>query len=71
MNECINILINVCVSAGDENNRQVVMRILYHISIDDRSKDMFVYTDCIPQVHRQEYELLTLTFILTLIFLQG
>ena len=28
------------------------MRILYHISIDDRFKGMFVYTDCIPQVQR-------------------
>lgn len=26
------------------------MRVLYHISIDDRFKGMFVYTDCIPQV---------------------
>lgn len=40
----------ICCRAGDENNRQVAMRILYHISIDDRFKGMFVYTDCIPQV---------------------
>lgn len=40
----------VCCSAGDENNRQIAMRILYHISIDDRFKGMFVHTDCIPQV---------------------
>uniref|UniRef100_A0A8C6PJ18 Kinesin-associated protein 3b n=1 Tax=Nothobranchius furzeri TaxID=105023 RepID=A0A8C6PJ18_NOTFU len=35
---------------GDENNRQVAMRLLYHISMDDRFRGMFVYTDCIPQV---------------------
>lgn len=40
----------VCCRAGDENNRVVAMRILYHISIDDRFKGIFVYTDCIPQV---------------------
>lgn len=41
----------MCVShSGDENNRQVALRILYHMSIDDRFKGMFVYTDCIPQV---------------------
>lgn len=26
------------------------MCILYHISVDDRFKSMFAYTDCIPQV---------------------
>lgn len=26
------------------------MRVLYHVSMDDRFKGMFVYTDCIPQV---------------------
>lgn len=35
---------------GVESNRQIVVPILYHISIDDRFKGMFVYTDCIPQV---------------------
>uniref|UniRef100_A0A673BUE5 Kinesin associated protein 3 n=1 Tax=Sphaeramia orbicularis TaxID=375764 RepID=A0A673BUE5_9TELE len=41
---------------GDENHRQVAMRILYHISIDDRFKAMFVYTDCIPQLMHMLYE---------------
>lgn len=35
---------------GVESNRQIVIPILYHISMDDRFKGMFVYTDCIPQV---------------------
>uniref|UniRef100_A0A8C2X972 Kinesin-associated protein 3b n=1 Tax=Cyclopterus lumpus TaxID=8103 RepID=A0A8C2X972_CYCLU len=34
----------------------VSMRILYHISIDDRFKGMFVYTDCIPQLMQMLYE---------------
>uniref|UniRef100_A0A6Q2WPS2 Kinesin-associated protein 3b n=1 Tax=Esox lucius TaxID=8010 RepID=A0A6Q2WPS2_ESOLU len=35
---------------GDENHKQIAMCILYHISVDDRFKSMFAYTDCIPQV---------------------
>uniref|UniRef100_A0AAZ3SM92 Kinesin-associated protein 3b n=1 Tax=Oncorhynchus tshawytscha TaxID=74940 RepID=A0AAZ3SM92_ONCTS len=35
---------------GDENHKQMAMCILYHISVDDRFKSMFAYTDCIPQV---------------------
>lgn len=27
-----------------------VLGILYHISMDDKSKSMFTYTDCIPMV---------------------
>ncbi len=54
------VFVNVNCHAGDETNRQVAMRILYHISIDDRFKSMFVYTDCIAQVQwdplKTEYE---------------
>lgn len=35
---------------ANENYKQVAMCILYHISMDDRFKSMFAYTDCIPQV---------------------
>lgn len=45
-------LVCVCVS-GDEAQRQIAMCILYHISMDDRFKSMFAYTDCIPQVRDQ------------------
>lgn len=45
-------LLCVCVS-GDEAQRQIAMCILYHISMDDRFKSMFAYTDCIPQVRDQ------------------
>ncbi|KAG7526402.1 kinesin-associated protein 3-like [Solea senegalensis] len=41
---------------GDENHRQIVMRTLYHISMDDRFKGMFVYTDCIPQLMQMLFE---------------
>uniref|UniRef100_A0A3Q0QUF9 Kinesin-associated protein 3b n=1 Tax=Amphilophus citrinellus TaxID=61819 RepID=A0A3Q0QUF9_AMPCI len=40
----------------DENNQQVVLRILYHISIDDQFKGMFAYTDGIPQLMHMLYE---------------
>lgn len=52
--ECADFVPDVWVlfvcHAGDDNNRQVAMRILYHISMDDCFKGMFVYTDCVPQV---------------------
>uniref|UniRef100_A0A8B9JWL4 Kinesin-associated protein 3a n=1 Tax=Astyanax mexicanus TaxID=7994 RepID=A0A8B9JWL4_ASTMX len=32
------------------------MRILYHISMDDRFKSMFAYTDCIPQVMKMLFD---------------
>uniref|UniRef100_A0AAZ3SSD7 Kinesin-associated protein 3 n=1 Tax=Oncorhynchus tshawytscha TaxID=74940 RepID=A0AAZ3SSD7_ONCTS len=35
---------------ADESQRQLCVCILYHISVDDRFKSMFAYTDCIPQV---------------------
>lgn len=39
--------------SGDEAQKHLAMRILYHISMDDRFKSMFAYTDCIPQVRAQ------------------
>ncbi|KAK2084755.1 Kinesin-associated protein 3 [Saguinus oedipus] len=35
---------------GNDNYKQIAMCVLYHISMDDRFKSMFAYTDCIPQV---------------------
>ncbi|CAL1547744.1 unnamed protein product [Lymnaea stagnalis] len=32
----------------NENHRHLVLSILYHISMDDKAKSMFTYTDCIP-----------------------
>uniref|UniRef100_A0A7N5ZQ26 Kinesin-associated protein 3b n=1 Tax=Anabas testudineus TaxID=64144 RepID=A0A7N5ZQ26_ANATE len=47
----VGLLPKLCALLGDENNRLVAMRVLYHISIDDRYKGMFVYTDCITCVN--------------------
>uniref|UniRef100_A0A672J5S9 Kinesin-associated protein 3b n=1 Tax=Salarias fasciatus TaxID=181472 RepID=A0A672J5S9_SALFA len=52
----VGLLPKLTALLGDESNRQVAMRILYHISIDDRFKGMFVYTDCIPQLMQMLYE---------------
>lgn len=52
----VGLLPKLTALLGDENNRQVAMRILYHISMDDRFKGMFVYTDCIPQLMQMLYE---------------
>uniref|UniRef100_A0A8C1G9M4 Kinesin-associated protein 3a n=1 Tax=Cyprinus carpio TaxID=7962 RepID=A0A8C1G9M4_CYPCA len=41
---------------GDEAQRQIAMCILYHISMDDRFKSMFAYTDCIPQVMKMLFD---------------
>lgn len=35
---------------ANENHRMYVLGVLYHISMDDKSKSMFTYTDCIPMV---------------------
>uniref|UniRef100_A0A8C7YYW1 Kinesin-associated protein 3b n=1 Tax=Oryzias sinensis TaxID=183150 RepID=A0A8C7YYW1_9TELE len=46
-----------CLSdPGDENNRAVIMRILYHISMEERFRGMFAYTDCVPQLMQRLYE---------------
>uniref|UniRef100_A0A3B4UK04 Kinesin-associated protein 3b n=1 Tax=Seriola dumerili TaxID=41447 RepID=A0A3B4UK04_SERDU len=52
----VGLLPKLTALLGDENNRQVAMRILYHISIDDRFKGMIGYTDCIPQLMQMLFE---------------
>uniref|UniRef100_A0A3Q1HBD2 Kinesin-associated protein 3b n=1 Tax=Anabas testudineus TaxID=64144 RepID=A0A3Q1HBD2_ANATE len=52
----VGLLPKLCALLGDENNRLVAMRVLYHISIDDRYKGMFVYTDCVPQLMQMLFE---------------
>ncbi|KAM9408382.1 kinesin-associated protein 3a [Pholidichthys leucotaenia] len=41
---------------ADEAQRQLSMCILYHISMDDRYKSMFVDADCIPQLMKMVYD---------------
>ncbi|KAK6194648.1 hypothetical protein SNE40_000246 [Patella caerulea] len=45
----VNLLVN-------ENHRLIVLSLLYHISLDDKSKAMFTYTDCIPIVMKMLFE---------------
>uniref|UniRef100_A0A8C5WHH6 Kinesin associated protein 3 n=1 Tax=Leptobrachium leishanense TaxID=445787 RepID=A0A8C5WHH6_9ANUR len=45
----VGLLPKLTVLLDNENYKQIVMCILYHISMDDRFKSMFAYTDCIPQ----------------------
>ncbi|MBN3289540.1 KIFA3 protein, partial [Polypterus senegalus] len=45
----VGLLPKLTALIGNENHKQIAMCILYHISIDDRFKSMFAYTDCIPQ----------------------
>ncbi|XP_022085406.1 kinesin-associated protein 3-like [Acanthaster planci] len=41
---------------GNDNHRVIVLCILYHISMDDKAKSMFTYTDCIPMVMKMILE---------------
>ncbi|XP_006812486.1 kinesin-associated protein 3-like [Saccoglossus kowalevskii] len=41
---------------SNENHRVIVLCLLYHISMDDKAKSMFTYTDCIPVVMRMILE---------------
>jgi hypothetical protein len=34
----------------NEEHRVLVLRLLYHLSIDDKSKSLFTFTDAIPLV---------------------
>ncbi|XP_026871723.2 kinesin-associated protein 3a isoform X1 [Electrophorus electricus] len=50
------LLPKLTVLLGDETQRHLAVRILYHISMDDRFKSMFAYTDCIPQVMKMMFD---------------
>uniref|UniRef100_A0AAR2JDK5 Kinesin-associated protein 3b n=1 Tax=Pygocentrus nattereri TaxID=42514 RepID=A0AAR2JDK5_PYGNA len=52
----VGLLPKLTALLGSESHKQIVMCILYHISIDDRSKSMFAYTDCIPQLMKMVFE---------------
>uniref|UniRef100_A0A0L8IB51 Kinesin-associated protein 3 n=1 Tax=Octopus bimaculoides TaxID=37653 RepID=A0A0L8IB51_OCTBM len=41
---------------NNENHKIVVLGILYHISMDDKAKTMFTYTDCIPVVMKMLFD---------------
>ncbi|OCT83064.1 kinesin-associated protein 3 [Xenopus laevis] len=52
----VGLLPKLIVLLDNENYKQIVMCILYHISMDDRFKSMFAYTDCIPQLMKMLLE---------------
>ncbi|XP_039590430.1 kinesin-associated protein 3a [Polypterus senegalus] len=52
----VGLLPKLTALIGNENHKQIAMCILYHISIDDRFKSMFAYTDCIPQLMKMLFE---------------
>ncbi|TRY56831.1 hypothetical protein DNTS_004102 [Danionella cerebrum] len=52
----VGLLPKLTALLGDDIHNHTVMRILYHISMDDKSKSMFAYTDCIPQLMRMLFE---------------
>ncbi|XP_023930981.1 kinesin-associated protein 3 [Lingula anatina] len=41
---------------GNENHKLIVLCILYHLSLDDKCKSLFTYTDCIPIVMKMILE---------------
>ncbi|KAB5539677.1 hypothetical protein PHYPO_G00091760 [Pangasianodon hypophthalmus] len=52
----VGLLPKLTALLGDEAQKHLAMRILYHISMDDRFKSMFAYTDCIPQVMKMLFD---------------
>ncbi|MBN3302304.1 KIFA3 protein, partial [Amia calva] len=52
----VGLLPKLTTLIGNENHKQIAMCILYHISMDDRFKSMFAYTDCIPQLMKMLFE---------------
>ncbi|CAI5776534.1 kinesin-associated protein 3 [Podarcis lilfordi] len=52
----VGLLPKLTALLANENYKQVAMCILYHISMDDRFKSMFAYTDCIPQLMKMLFE---------------
>ncbi|XP_076832649.1 kinesin-associated protein 3b [Brachyhypopomus gauderio] len=52
----VDLLPKLTALLGSETHKQIVMCILYHISMDDRAKSMFAYTDCVPQLMKMLFE---------------
>ncbi|NXW87165.1 KIFA3 protein, partial [Alopecoenas beccarii] len=52
----VGLLPKLTALLANETYKQVAMCILYHISMDDRFKSMFAYTDCIPQLKKMLFE---------------
>uniref|UniRef100_H0VG98 Kinesin associated protein 3 n=1 Tax=Cavia porcellus TaxID=10141 RepID=H0VG98_CAVPO len=52
----VGLLPKLTALLGNENYKQIAICVLYHISMDDRFKSMFAYTDCIPQLMKMLFE---------------
>ncbi|EMP34531.1 Kinesin-associated protein 3 [Chelonia mydas] len=52
----VGLLPKLTALLANDSYRQVAMCVLYHISMDDRFKSMFAYTDCIPQLMKMLFE---------------
>ncbi|KAI7809138.1 kinesin-associated protein 3 [Triplophysa rosa] len=52
----VGLLPKLTALLGNDSHKHVAMCILYHISVDDKSKSMFAYTDCIPQLMQMLFE---------------
>lgn len=45
---CAGLLTKLVTFLSDEKHHEIVTRILYHLSLDDKVKSMFTYTECVP-----------------------
>ncbi len=41
---------HLCLVSATENHSLIVLCILYHLSMDEKCKSLFTFTDCIPMV---------------------
>ncbi|KAG7176251.1 Kinesin-associated protein 3-like, partial [Homarus americanus] len=46
----VGLLPKLVALISEERHQQAVLAVLYHLSVDDKCKSMFTYTDCIPTV---------------------
>lgn len=46
----IGLLSKLVTFLSDEKHHTIVIKILYHMSLDDKVKSIFTYTDCVPLV---------------------
>lgn len=44
----VGLLSKLVTFLSDDKHHEVVIRILYHMSLDDKVKSMFTYTECVP-----------------------
>lgn len=44
----LGLLSKLVTFLSDEKHHEIVTRILYHMSLDDKVKSMFTYTECVP-----------------------